>query len=75
MSEATPQYQTGPARGEDAGRLPLRAVNLARRVLELERQCGGRGRLELQLVFLDGEWLLMVSKPGPVEMLGNGGDR
>lgn len=70
MTEPQPQYSTRPAAGEDAGRLPLRAVNLARRVLELERQCGGRGRLELQVIMIDGEWLLLVSKPGPVERLG-----
>lgn len=70
MTELPPQYQTGPARGEDAGRLPTRAANLARRLLELERQCGGRGRLELQVIMIDGEWLLLVSKPGPVERLG-----
>ena len=71
MTETGPQYQAGPgARGDDAARLPSRAVNLARRVLELERQCAGRGRLAFEVVFLDGEWLLLVSKPGPVERLG-----
>jgi hypothetical protein len=71
MTEPMPDYQAGrPARGHDAAALPARAVNLARRVLELERQCAGRGRLEIQIVFLDGEWLLMVSKPGPLERLG-----
>lgn len=69
MTEPRPQYQT-VAPGDDAARLPVRAVNLARRVLELERQCAGRGRLELQVIMVDGEWLLLVSKPGPVERLG-----
>ena len=69
MTEPRPQYQT-VAPGDDAARLPARAVNLARRVLELERQCAGRGRLELQVIMVDGEWLLLVSKPGPVERLG-----
>ncbi len=69
MTEPRPQYQAG-APGDDAARLPVRAVNLARRILDLERQCGGRGRLELQVVFLDGEWLLFVSRPGPLERLG-----
>lgn len=59
-----------PGQGNDVETLPARAVNLARRALELERQCGGRGRLEFQLIFLDGEWLLLVSKPGPLERLG-----
>lgn len=67
--EPRPQYQTN-APGDDVGRLPVRAVNLARRILDLERQCGGRGRLELQVIMLDGEWFLTLSKPGQVERLG-----
>ena len=71
MTEPLPQYQAGSAaRGDDAARLPSRAVNLARRVLELERQCAGRGRLEIQIVMVDGEWWFTYSKPGPVERLG-----
>lgn len=70
MSEPAPHYSTRPGLGHDAATLPARAVNLARRVLELERQCAGRGRLELQVIMVDGEWLLLVSKPGPVERLG-----
>ncbi len=69
MTEPAPSYTTAP--GDDAPRLPTRAVNLARRLLEMERQCAGRGRIELQVVMLDGQWLLMVSKPGPVEWLGS----
>ena len=68
--EPRSQYQT-VAPGDDAARLPARAVNLARRVLELERQCAGRGRLELQVIMVDGEWLLTVSKPGGIEKLGS----
>ena len=68
--EPRPQYQT-VAPGDDAARLPVRAVNLARRVLELERQCGGRGRLELQVIMIDGEWLMTISKPGGIEKLGS----
>ena len=71
MTEPRPQYQAG-APGDDAARLPVRAVNLARRILDLERQCGGRGRLEAQIIFLDGEWYLTVSRPGPIEHLGGG---
>ena len=69
MTEPRPQYQAGAA-GDDAARLPARAVNLARRVLDLERQCGGRGRLEAQIIMLDGEWFLTLSKPGQIERLG-----
>lgn len=50
--------------------LPRRAQNLARRLLQLETQCRGRGRIEIQVIMLDGEWLLTVSQPGPVERLG-----
>ena len=70
MTEPRPQYQTN-APGDDAARLPVRAVNLARRVLELERQCGGRGRVELQVIMIDGEWLMTISKPGGIEKLGS----
>ena len=60
-----------PGQGNDIETLPARAVNLARRVLELERQCAGRGRLELQVIMADGEWWFTFSKPGPVERLGD----
>ena len=50
--------------------LPDRALNLARRILQQERECNGRGRLELQIIMLDGEWYLTLSQPGPVERLG-----
>ena len=70
MTEPAAVYEDG-APGSDAARLPTRAVNLARRVLGLERQCAGRGRLELQVIMLDGEWLLTVSKPGGIEKLGS----
>jgi len=71
MSELPPEYHATPvgALGHDAHRLPKRAVNLARRLLELERQCAGRGRLTLDLIMVDGDWLLSVSKPGKVEHL------
>jgi len=71
MNDTNPPPSTGRfARGHDATTLPQRAVNLARRMLELERQCGGRGRVEFQVVMVDGQWLLMISKPGPIEWLG-----
>ena len=72
MSEPGAVYNAW--RGEAEARpekLPARAFNLARRVLQLERECGGRGRLELQVIMLDGEWLLTVSKPGGIEKLGS----
>lgn len=68
--EPRSQYQTTTP-GDDAARLPVRAVNLARRILDLERQCGGRGRLELQVIMIDGEWLMTISKPGGIEKLGS----
>lgn len=55
----------------DAASLPARAVNLARWALDMERQLDGRGRVEMQLIMLDGEWYLMTSQPGPVEWLGS----
>lgn len=67
MSEPPPAYTPMPP---DASALPRRALKLALRVLDLERQCAGRGRLELQVIMIDGEWLLLVSKPGPLERLG-----
>ena len=69
MTEPTPQYQAN-GNAPTAEPIPRRAANLARRLLDLERQCGGRGRLAFEVVFLDGEWLLFVSKPGPLERLG-----
>lgn len=50
--------------------LPRRAANLARRVMELEKDCNGRGRLSFDIVMLNGEWLLTVSSAGRLERLG-----
>lgn len=58
------------ARGHDATTLPQRGVNLIRRMLEIERQNGGRCRVPCEIIMIDGEWLLMIAKPGPVERLG-----
>lgn len=66
MTEPAPVY-TVPAL-----EIPRRAQNLARRLLQLEAECRGRGRVEIQVIMLDGEWLLTVSQPGPVERLGSG---
>lgn len=64
----TPNDSAAP--GHDATRLPARAVNLARRLLDIERQCAGRGRIALEVIMVDGDWLLTVSKPGKLEHLG-----
>ena len=69
MTEPTPQYNVN-GNAPTTEPMPRRVVNLGRRLLDLERQCGGRGRLAFEVVFLDGEWLLFVSKPGPLERLG-----
>ena len=69
MTDPLPNYEL-PAPGSDAAVLPARAVNLARRMLELERQCAGRGRVEAQVIMLDGEWLLTISRPGRIKLLG-----
>lgn len=73
MSEPTPTYQTErPMRGADMATIPPRAADLARRILQLERQCGGRGRVTIEVIFPGGgdEWLMFISKPGPLERLG-----
>jgi hypothetical protein len=57
------------APGHDAGRLPTRAVNLARRVLQVERDVQGRGRVTIDLVMVDGDWLITVTRPGKLEHL------
>ena len=67
MTEPTAQTYTLPTTAPD---MPRRAMNLAQRVLELEQQCSGRGRVEMQLIMLDEEWYLTISQPGPVEWLG-----
>jgi hypothetical protein len=36
----------------------------------LEQQLNGRGRLTFDVIFLDGEWLLMFNRPGELERLG-----
>ncbi len=70
MTDPPPAYHAPPAPGHDAAAMPRRAVNLARRMLDIERQCGGRGRVAYEVIMIDGEWLLITSKPGPVERLG-----
>ena len=66
MTEPSPTYAIPPH--PDA--LPARALNLARRALELERKMQGRARVTLEIVMIDGTWLLMVARPGELERLG-----
>ena len=51
-------------------RLPLRAWKMAMRILQKERECAGRGRLTVDVIFIDGEWLLGFTEPGKLERLG-----
>ncbi len=66
MTKPAPVYHVPPL--PDA--LPRRAVNLARRMLELERKLGGRAQVTIVLTMIDGEWLLVVARPGELERLG-----
>lgn len=71
MTDPPPVYHAPPAPDHTAAsRLPRRAWNLAMRVLELERDTNGRGRVTLELVMIDGQWLLGVVRPGELERLG-----
>lgn len=51
-------------------RLPARAYKMARRMLDLEKQNGGRARVTIDVLFLDGEWWIDVITPGKLERLG-----
>jgi hypothetical protein len=68
MTETRAEYVTDDER--PARKLPNRAYKLARRIWQLEQQCNGRGRLTFDVIFLDGEWLLMFTRPGELERLG-----
>ncbi|MEZ4542098.1 MAG: hypothetical protein R3C43_19145 [Chloroflexota bacterium] len=70
MTEPTPRYEVTPPAKTATSRLPPRAWNLAMRALTLEREMNGRGRATLEIIFLDGEWLISISRPGVVERLG-----
>ena len=50
--------------------LPRRALNLARRMLDIERKTGGRAQVTIVLTMIDGDWLLMIARPGELERLG-----
>ena len=50
--------------------LPARALNLARRALEIERRHGGRAQVTLVLTMIDGVWALVVARPSELERLG-----
>ena len=67
MTEPTPTYATPPPAAEA---LPQRALNLARRALKIEREMRGRARVTFEVIMIDGEWLLMVVRPGELERLG-----
>ena len=66
MTEPAPVYATPPH--PDA--LPARAMNLARRALEIERRNGGRVQMTLVLTMIDGVWALVVARPSELERLG-----
>ncbi len=66
MTEPAPTYAT-PTH-PDA--LPARALNLARRALELERRHGGRAQVTFVLTMIDGVWALVVARPSELERLG-----
>ncbi len=65
MTEPAPAYHTLPP---DV--LPRRALNLARRLLHVERQTRGPVRVLVEVIMVDGEWLLTVARPGELERLG-----
>ena len=69
MTEPAPTHQTDKTASNS--RLPRRAWNLAMRVLELEKQCNRRGRLTVDIIFIDGEWLIGVNRPVELERLGD----
>ena len=50
--------------------LPTRALNLARRALEIERRHGGRAQVTFVLTMIDGVWALVVARPSELERLG-----
>jgi len=70
MTEPRPAY-TAPSIDPAMPRLPRRAWNLAMRILELERECNQRGRVTVEVIFLDGRWLLGVARPMELEQLGD----
>ena len=53
-----------------ADALPRRAQNLARRLLHVERNARGPVRVLVEVIMVDGEWLLTVARPGELERLG-----
>ena len=69
MTEPQPEYVTEAYSATDA-RLPLRAWKLAMRILQIERECSGRGRLTFDIIMLDGEWMLGITRPAELERLG-----
>ena len=66
MSEPLPVYTVENA----INPMPRRALNLARRLLQLEADSGGRCRITIDIIMLDGEWLMDLNTPGKLERLG-----
>lgn len=69
MTTTTTTPNDSAAPGHDAARLPTRAVNLARRALQVERDANGRARVTIELIMIDGQWLITVMRPGKLEHL------
>lgn len=72
MTEVKPVYQGGDGDEGDERRTPLpaRALKLAWRLLQMEQKAGGRARVTVEVVMVDGQWLMWVSQPGEMERLG-----
>ena len=64
MTEPLPHYHAN-GNAPTTEPLPRRVVNLGRRLLDLQRHCGGRGRLAVEVGLRAGWWLLFGSKPWP----------
>ncbi len=70
MSEPSVRY-SAPAGKDKSVMLPARAAKLARRLLQLERECDGRGRLLIEVIFIDGEWFMVNNRIGELERFGD----
>jgi len=73
MTEPTATYQLHDNSGAVLDEsLRREEANLIRRVRQLRRECNGRGRFVIDVVFIDAATVIMVSTPGTVEVLGDG---
>ncbi len=71
MTEPSPIYATAPPSvGAPTDTLPTRALNLARRALDIERRHNGRAQVTFVLTMIDGVWALVVARPSELERLG-----